>query len=114
MLAKFLRSKAFATLFMTLLSFDFAFAYGQSFKDFIYNTIIGKILTPVTGIVISLIILYFFFNSATYLFKANKSAEERKKIMESLMWSVVVLFILLSVWGIVRMIAGTLSLELSI
>ncbi len=111
---KFLKSKLIAIAYTVFFSFDIAFAYGQSFKDFIYNTIIGKILTPVTGIVISLIILYFFFNSATYLFKANKSAEERKKIMESLMWSVIVLFILLSVWGIVRMIAGTLSIELSI
>ncbi len=108
---KFLRKSVF---FSSLFLPGIIFAASQDFKDFIYNVIIGKIITPVTGIVVSLIIMYFFFNSATYLFKANKSAEERKKVMDSLMWSVIILFILLSIWGLVRMVASTLSLELSI
>ena len=97
-----------------LLSFDLSFAGASDFKDFIYGTLIGKILSPLTILVISLIIMYFFFNSAMYLFKSNKSSEERKKVMESLMWSVIILFILFSVWGIVRMLASTLSIDVAI
>ena len=83
-------------------------------KELVYDIFIGKIITPITGIIVSLIILYFFFNSAMYLFKVNKSQEEKKKIMQAIMWSVVILFLLVSIWGIVKMVAGTLSLETAI
>ena len=106
--------KLHITAFVFLLLFDTTFAAASDFKDFIYGTLIKKILSPLTVLVISLIVMYFFFNSAMYLFKANKSAEERKKIMESLMWSVIILFILFSVWGLVRMLAATLSFDLAI
>jgi len=83
-------------------------------KSFIYDLLIGKIITPLTGIVVALIIMYFFFNSAMYLFKTDKSAEDKKKIMMSLMWSVIILFILVSIWGVVKLLAGTLELETAI
>ncbi len=104
----------YVTLIQITLSPALALAANDDFKSFIYDTLIGKIINPVTAIVISLIIMYFFFNSATYLFKTDKSSEERAKIMQSLLWSVVVLFILVAIWGIVKMIASTLSLETSI
>ena len=97
-----------------LVAFNVVFAAASDFKDFVYGILIGKILSPLTVLVISLIIMYFFFNSAMYLFKSNKSSEERKKVMESLMWSVIILLILFSVWGIVRMLAATLSIDVAI
>ncbi len=93
---------------------NIAYAAPSDLKALIYDIIIGKIINPAIAITVALIMLFFFYNSATYLFKSNKSAEEKKKIMESLMWSVIVLFVLASVWGLVRLIANTLSIEVSI
>ncbi len=106
--------KAYIFLFLSYFIPALSLAADSDLKSFVYNTLIGKIVTPLTGIVISLIIMYFFYNSAIFLFKTDKSADEKKKIMQSLMWSVIILFLLVSVWGIVKMLASTLSLETSI
>jgi len=96
-------------IFLPSLSFA-----AMDIKGFVYDILIGKIINPLTGLVMSLIVLFFFYNSAQYLFKSNKSSEERQKIMTSLMWSVIVMFILASIWGLVQLVANTFEIELAI
>lgn len=98
------------SIFALFLSYNFAFAL-STLKDFIMDIIIGKIIEPLTAIVVALIMFFFFFNSAMYLFKDHKSEEERKKIANAILWSIAILFMLVSVWGIVKLIASTLTLE---
>lgn len=82
-----------------------------TFADFIQSVIINKLITPLTALVVSLIILFFFYNSAIFLFKTGASSQEKEKIINSLIWSIVIMFLLVSVWGLVKLIAGTLTLQ---
>ncbi len=105
----------FIRYYIPLLLFPInTYAAPSDFKDFVYDILIGKLLNPATAIVVSLIILYFFYNSAIFLFKTDASAQEKSKITTSLMWSVIILFLLVTIWGIVKLVAGTLTLETSI
>ena len=86
----------------------------MTFKEFIQVVLIDKLITPLTALVVSLIILFFFYNSAIFLFKTGASAGEKEKIINSLFWSIVIMFLLISVWGVIKLIAGTLTLETAI
>ncbi len=84
----------------------------SSLKDFIFIVLIGKIIAPATVIVVSIIMLMFFYNSAKYIFKSD-SAQERNKTMMALAWGVAIIFLMVSIWGVVKIVAYTLNLEIN-
>jgi hypothetical protein len=79
----------------------------QTFAGLIDNVIIATI-TPLFTLIISLILLYFFWGVAEFLFGADdqrKIENGKKKIYTS----VIALFIGLSVWGIVFLLQVTFN-----
>lgn len=82
-----------------------------NFKELIqiFNVIIGALIPVLTGLAIAA----FFWGAAKYIFSAGseKAAEEGKNI---LFWGLIALFVLFSLWGIMRLIIGDFELRFGI
>jgi len=62
---------------------------------------VGEIVGLLIPIVFALALLYFFWGLGKYILASGEGKEEGKNIM---IWGVVALFVMASVWGIVRFI----------
>ena len=74
-----------------------------------YN-LVDKMLIPIA---FALCLLYFFWGVAKYVrsgAESDKAVEEGKRVM---VWGVVALFVLSSVWGIIYFIRSELQLDTS-
>lgn len=67
---------------------------------------IGKIVGLLIPIVFALALLYFFWGLASYILSAEHEKEVAKKRM---LWGVIALFVMASVWGLVRFIQTNLG-----
>lgn len=74
-----------------------------------------KILLGIKGIIATLIpiafslaVLFFFWGVAKFIFASGNGKDEGKKIM---VWGVVAIFVMSSVWGIVAFISGTFGID---
>ena len=97
-----------------------AFAHAQSgiinYNDsFVQRIVIflENFLIDIPPILVALAGVVFMFEVVRYIF-AGKSgdAKEKDEIRKHMMWSLIALVVLLTFWGIVRMIAGSLALDI--
>lgn len=72
--------------------------------------ILADLINLATPIVVALALLYFFWGLATYIL--NASNEEKKKDGRNIMiWGILALFIMVSVWGIINVVRDTFQLD---
>jgi hydrogenase-4 membrane subunit HyfE len=60
----------------------------------------------VIQILIAFAVLYIIFNVVRYILAAE-SADKRKEIGTAILWSIVGLFFILSIWGLVNILSNT-------
>ena len=71
---------------------------------------IGLIIQTATPIVVALALIFFFYGLAKYIL--NASDEEKKKEGRAIMiWGIIALFVIVSVWGLVRVIGNTFNID---
>lgn len=75
----------------------------QFFKELLQS--LPGILVALAGVVFMIEVLRFIFTGK------DGKVEEKDKIKSHIMWSLVALFVLISFWGIVRLIAGTVGIK---
>ena len=94
---------SFALMVVSLPVFAFAEPLGGT-KTLFENAqgIITKTVIPLAFV---LALLFFFWGVAKYIRSSGTEKDEGKKIM---VWGVVALFVMSSVWGIVRFLQGEL------
>lgn len=71
---------------------------------------IKSMIGTLIPIAFSLAVLFFFWGVAKFIFASGSGKDEGKKIM---VWGVVAIFVMSSVWGIVAFISDTFNLEKS-
>ncbi|MBU4480281.1 pilin [Patescibacteria group bacterium] len=64
-----------------------------------------NILVPV---VISLAVLFFLYGLAMYIWKVGEEKESGKDMM---IWGIIGLFVMVSIWGLVNLLGDTLGLD---
>ncbi|MCH7529515.1 hypothetical protein IIB50_00075 [Patescibacteria group bacterium] len=70
----------------------------------------GNLIGAVTPVVLALALLYFFWGLAKYILSAGN--EEKKTEGRNIMiWGFLALFIMVSVWGLVGILAETFNVE---
>ena len=67
-----------------------------------------QITNTLIPIVFTLALLFFFWGVAKYIWGEGMGKEEGKKIM---IWGVVALFVMASVWGLVAFIQGEFTIS---
>ncbi len=73
-------------------------------------TKIGQLISQATPIVVALALLAFFWGLVTYIFGAG-DAEKRKKGLGIMIWGIIALFVMLSVFGIINALQSTLEVQ---
>ncbi len=69
---------------------------------------IGDIVNLLIPIVFALALLYFFWGLAKYILASGEGKEEGRNTM---IWGVVALFVMASIWGIVRFIQSAFNID---
>jgi len=72
--------------------------------------IVAGLIQGATPIVVALALLYFFWGLASYILKSGDD-EGQKKARNTMIWGILALFIMVSVWGIINVIRDTLLLD---
>jgi len=79
------------------------FAAVESFENLV--GVINEILNKILPIIIAIAVIYFVYNALMYMIAAD---EERKGEAKSKMiYGIVALFVMVSVWGLVEILSGT-------
>lgn len=71
-------------------------------------TDIGNIVNKVIPILFAVALLVFFWGLIGYIFAAADDKEKKKKTM---IWGIVALFLMASVWGLVRFLGDAFGIE---
>ena len=75
----------------------------------VFKTITNVINTAIP-LVLALAVLYFFWGLAQYVL--NSANEDKKEEGRNIMiWGIIALFVMVSVWGLVRMLQTTFGLD---
>lgn len=82
----------------------------QGVKDFKYLLCVTteNIVKPLAAIIVALTFLYFLWGIAKYLKAGDK---DRQGAKEAIFWSIIVLFVMVSVWGLVNILIATFDLD---
>ncbi|MEK7613764.1 MAG: pilin [Patescibacteria group bacterium] len=72
--------------------------------------IIGELINLATPIVVALALLYFFWGLASYILKAGEE-DGRKKAKDTMIWGILALFVMVSVWGIINVVRDTFEID---
>jgi hypothetical protein len=105
---KYTMKKVFILLGMFALP-SFAFAQSLGNLETLLQSI-GRLISAATPIVVGLALLAFFWGLATFIFSAGND-EAKDKGKNIMIWGIVALFVMVSVWGIVRFIGQALGIN---
>lgn len=85
-----------------------AFAAPQSFKELV-NLLVNTLIRPVIPLVFGFGVLVFFWGIANFILHAG-NAEKRAEGKRLMLYGIIVLFVMTSVWGIVAVLRTTFML----
>ncbi|TAJ12910.1 hypothetical protein EPO56_03755 [Patescibacteria group bacterium] len=83
-------------------------ATARTLQDVLRN--IGDVITVATPIVVTLGLLGFFWGLAMYIFSSGVE-EKRKKGVSTMIWGIVALFVMFSVFGIINLFQNSLGVS---
>lgn len=71
---------------------------------------IGSIINTSLPIVVALALLFFFYGLARFVLAAGDE-EAKKKGKDTMIWGIVALFVMVSVWGLVAFLGNALGIR---
>ena len=92
-----------------------SFVYANGHKTFkgLINTITNEILSPLIPFIFGLALLGFLWGAAQFIFKADNE-EARKKGSQKMIYGIIALFVMISVWGLVKVITTTFGVGFAV
>lgn len=83
--------------------------FGATFKEIVNTQILG-LGNQLIRLLYVLAFALFLFGVFRYFFSSGANAEEnRQKGRQAMLWGIICLFVLFSIWGIVRLFLGVLQ-----
>ena len=92
---------AFAFLLTPFIAFAL---HVSTVEDLIF--VIGNIIRLATPVVAALALIYFFWGLSKFILHADDETE-RAKGKQIMIWGIVALFVMLTIWGIIRVLQFT-------
>ena len=74
------------------------------------DSLVSKLVAignTVTQILVAFAVIWIIYNVVRYIIKAD--SDDRKPIGNAILWGIVGLFVILSIWGLVNILRGTFS-----
>ena len=97
--------------FITLLAFSLpsvAFAQSTAITD--ANTLTARLVSignTVLYLLVSLAVIFIVWNVVMYLIKSGSDEEGKSKAAWNILWGIVGLFVIVSIWGLVNILTNT-------
>ncbi|MEK7569219.1 MAG: hypothetical protein AAB497_03865 [Patescibacteria group bacterium] len=84
-------------------------------KDFkwLVGFIISSFVKPATWLIMSLAVVFFLWNMAMAV-KNSDNSEELEKFKSKAVWGIVAIAAMVSMWGLVNFVTGSLQLDTTI
>lgn len=96
------------TLLLFALSMPRAAFAQPTFRDFVLEAV--RLIDLATIALVSLAILVFFWSVISNLWGYDGgNAEQKKKLQDTLLWGLIIIFVMVSIWGIIRILQQTLA-----
>jgi predicted Na+-dependent transporter len=67
------------------------------------------VFTNLVPVIIGLAVIFFLWGLAKYILKAD-DAEGRKSARQLMLWGVIIIFVMVSLWGLVRFVDSLFAL----
>lgn len=83
----------------------------MAFKEFV-NYIISTLITPSFSIFLGAAVVFFLWNMMG-VYKSSDNPEELAKVKKQAMWGIIAITIMVSMWGLVNFVTGSLQLKTS-
>ncbi len=81
----------------------------MNFSDLISKLV--DIINIIVPVLISLAIVLFFFHTGKGIFgQAKDSGQAQTQLKETLFWGVIIIFVMVSIWGILNLIGSEFNL----
>lgn len=97
-----------ATIFLGVWA-QISFAAPTTFSGLINDLIIGSIIRPIVPLLIGLAVVVFIYGVFKYIFaKGGEDKEDGKSFM---LWGIIGLFVMVSLWGFVSILTETFNLN---
>ncbi len=104
------RIQRYSTTFIAavaLLAPNITMAAVGNFKEFIGQVV--NFFNLATAALVSLAIVFFFWSVVRNLWGYGQgNTEDKEKLQQSLFWGVIIIFIMVSLWGIIAILQQTL------
>lgn len=84
-------------------------AYADGVDDFVYK-VNDLILNPLIGLLFAVALAVFLYGVVEFLMKSEED-EARTKGKKHMLWGIVGLFVMFSVWAILNLVLSTFDLE---
>ena len=102
----FITVSSVVALFLAPLS---VFAAGQGLEA-VFNEI-GDLIGTLTPIIVALALMAFFWGLAMYVLNFSGEDKDKKKGRDMMVYGLLVLFVMVSVWGIVNILQQTFNIS---
>ena len=99
--------KIYSFLLLSLFSIlSYRPAFASTFKEVVDN-IYKKVFSPIISLIIALAVVYFLYAVSKFV---RSDGKERESGKELLVWGIIGIVVMMSVWGIVSIVQSTLEL----
>lgn len=95
--------------FTGLLALTPFLALAQTGQDVLRT--IGDLISLATPVVVALALLYFFWGLASFILAAGGDDEKKQKGRSTMIWGIIALFIIVSIWGLIGVVQNTFDLD---
>jgi fumarate reductase subunit D len=86
-----------------------AFAAGNTLQNLIYS--VQDIITSLFPILVGIAVLFFFYEIIMLITKGKDKPEEKAKAITGIIYSLVAIFIMLTFFGLVKILASTVGVQ---
>jgi phosphotransferase system glucose/maltose/N-acetylglucosamine-specific IIC component len=76
------------------------------------KTMIDNVLTPLVALIIAAAVVYFLWGVVKYINKVGKE-EDRETGKKMMIYGVIAIFVMISIWGLVHILAATFQFDTS-
>jgi TRAP-type C4-dicarboxylate transport system permease small subunit len=73
--------------------------------------VVNRILQAVVPLLITVALIVFIWGLIQYLFKIGTSEDNKQKGIQLMLWGVIAIFVMSSVWGLVALLQNTFSVQ---
>jgi hypothetical protein len=100
----------YSLLSVSLLATPVLAATPQNFRELIQGVLLNGILKPIVPVLIGLAVVVFIYGIITVMF--SEGGEKKESGKQYMMWGILGIFVMVSVWGLVYLLGNTLELNL--